>query len=75
MLMRQQYAVLHGSRYVYEHIYSSQALAPAKLQCCCALEHALLALAAAIHVVCAGRNTSSECSHFGLHNDAQQQLF
>ena len=75
MLIRQQYTVLHGTRYVHEHVYSSQALAPAKLQCCCALEHALLALAAAIHVVCAGRNTSSECSHFGLHNDAQQQFF
>ena len=75
MLMRQQYAVLHGTIYVYEHIYSSQALALAKAAVLLCLGTCSLALAAAIHVVCAGRNTSSERCHFGLHNDAQQQLF
>ena len=75
MLMRHQYAVLHGTIYVYEHIYSSQALAPAKAAVLLCLGTCSLALAAAIHVVCAGRNASSERSHFRLHNDAQQQLF
>ena len=74
MLMRQQYAVLHGTIYVYEH-NSSQALAPAKAAVLLCLGTCSAALAAAIHVVCAGRNASSERSHFGLHNDAQQQLF